>query len=102
MIGDLFGNIGAQQEQLKAKLDSIEFSESSQDGAITITATASKRILDISIHPEKLNPDDIEQLEDLLLITLNKVLDKAEEMASEQTQKLIQDMLPPGFGNMFG
>ena len=102
MIGDLFGNIGAQQEQLKAKLDGIELSETSQDGGISISLTASKRITDISIDPDKMDTGDTEQLEDVLLITLNNALEKAEAMAADETQKLIQDMLPPGFGNMFG
>lgn len=102
MIGDLFGNIGAQQEELKKKLDDIVINESSQNKAISITITAGKTIQDISIDPEKLDMSDHEQLEDLLLITLNQAMEKAEQLASAETQKLINDLLPPGFGNMFG
>jgi len=102
MIGDLFGNIGAQQEQLKEQLEQIEITESSQNGEIQIILTAAKTIQDISINPEKIELQDHEQLEDLLLITLNKAMEKADQLAGEETQKLINDMLPPGFGNMFG
>ena len=102
MIGDLFGNIGEQQEILKQQLDEINITHSSQNNAITILLTASKRITDINIDTEKLDVSDSEQLEDILLVTLNEAFDKAEAVAAEKTQEIVQDMLPPGFGSMFG
>lgn len=102
MIGDLFGNLGQQQEQIKQKLDSIEINASSQNNEIQLTITAGKTIRDISIDPSKLDMNDSDQLEDLLLITLNEAMEKADQLAAEETQKLINEMLPPGFGNLFG
>ena len=102
MIGDLFGNINEQQEQLKQQLEQIEITETSQNQEVTITISGAKNLRDISIDPEKIDANDLQQLEDLLLITLNNAMDKAEKLAAEETQKLIQDMLPPGLGNMFG
>jgi DNA-binding protein YbaB len=102
MIGDLLGNLGSRQEELKRKLDDIEITETSPDREITVVLTAGKTIRDVRIDPEKLSFSDIEQLEDLLLITLNQALEKAELKASEETRKLINDLLPPGFGNLFG
>jgi len=102
MIGDLFGNLGEQQEALKTQLDDIEISHQSQDESITLTVTASKKLTDISIDPEKIDLSDKEQLEDILLITLNEVFEIADAKAAELTQSLLNDMLPPGFGSMFG
>ena len=101
MIGDLFGNIGAQQEQLKQQLDEIELVYNSQDEAITIHLTASKKINDITIDKDKLDLSETEQLEDLLLITLNQAFEKADTIAAAETQKLIIEMLPHGFVDMF-
>jgi DNA-binding protein YbaB len=102
MIGDLFGNIGEQQEILKQQLDEIEIIHTSKDEIITINLTASRRITDISINKEKLDLSDTDQLEDILLITLNEAFEKADKISSEKTQEIVQDMLPPGFGSMFG
>ena len=102
MFGDLFGNIGEQQEILKQQLDEIEIIHTSKDEIITINLTASRRITDISINKEKLDLSDTDQLEDILLITLNEAFEKADKISSEKTQEIVQDMLPPGFGSMFG
>lgn len=102
MIEDLFGNIGQQQEQLKKQLDTIELTHGSNNGAVSVQLTASKKIRDISIDITKIKLDDSEQLEDILIVTLNEALDKADALAAEKTQHIISDMLPPGFGNMFG
>jgi DNA-binding protein YbaB len=102
MIGDLFGNIGQQQEKIKEKLDGIEINSASQNKEIQIIITAGKSIKDIKIDASAFDLDDAEQLEDLLLVTLNKAMEEADQIAAEETQKLISDMLPPGFGNLFG
>jgi nucleoid-associated protein EbfC len=44
---------------------------------------------------------DKEQLEDLLVVAINRALDEAGEKAAFETEKMMQDMLPPGFGDMF-
>ena len=102
MIGDLFGNIGEQQEALKKQLEEIIIEHQSPENEISIQINGSKSILDISIDPDKINLDDHEKLEDLLLITLNKAFEIADQKASEKTQELLNDMLPPGLGSMFG
>jgi DNA-binding protein YbaB len=45
---------------------------------------------------------DKEELEDLLLVAINRVLELAEEKAGVETQSLLKDMMPPGLGNLFG
>ena len=102
MIEDLFGNIGAQQEKLRRQLDEIEFHLESPDGAVRITLTAAKTIKDIRLDKEKLDPADLEQWEDILLVTLNQGLKQADEIAAKETQNIIGSMLPPGFGDFFG
>lgn len=102
MIEDLFGNIGAHQEKLKKRLQEIEFTVESPDGSISITLTAAKTIRDLRLKALNPGAEDVEQWEDLLLITLNQALDQADDIASKETSKLISSMLPPGFGNLFG
>lgn len=100
MFGDLMGNMEARKEEMKQKLDAMTIEE--QTGAVTIKANANKEILNISIDKSKLASDDMEELEDLLLICINRVIEKAGEKEAEEAQKMISDMMPPGLGNLFG
>jgi DNA-binding YbaB/EbfC family protein len=102
MFGDLFGNVQQQQEEMRRKLAGIIVEEVSGDGAITIKANANREIIDIAINKEKLDWDDTEQLQDLLLAAINRVLEKAQVKEQAEANKMIQDLLPPGMGGMFG
>lgn len=102
MFGNLMGDMEARKEEMKKKLDDMTMEEQSGDGAVTIKANANKEILNITIDKSKLASDDMEELEDLLLICVNRVLEKAGEKEAEEAQKMISDMMPPGLGNLFG
>lgn len=101
MFGDLFGNFEEKQKELKKLLADIKIDEyAGEDNAIHVTANANREIVNISIDKEKIDLSDAEQLEDLLLITINRALEKAAEAEAEESQRLMQDMLPPGLGNL--
>ena len=102
MFGDLMGNMEEKQAAMKAKLANIQVEAEAGDGAIKVSANANREILNISIDKSKLDWDDSEQLEDLLLVAINRVIERASAKEAEESQKLIQDMLPPGLGGMFG
>jgi len=97
---DIFGalqNMQQQMESSKKELDTIEVSAESGDGAVQIRMNANKKVLNISINPQVVNAADIEELEDLLLVALNRAADKAEAKATENMQKVAGNMMPPGF-----
>ncbi len=95
-----FSKLAAMQEQMQAskqKLDGIMVRGEAGNGAVKIEATANRRITNISINPSIVDPQDVEQLEDLLLTALNRVTEAAEQKAAEETSKMASSMLPPGF-----
>jgi len=105
MFGDLFGNVEQQQEALQKKLATIEITGDAGDGAIKVVANANQKILNIAIDKTKLDWEDTEEVEDLLLVAINRTLEKAAAKQGEESQKLIQNMMPPGMGglaDMFG
>ncbi|MEM6321811.1 MAG: YbaB/EbfC family nucleoid-associated protein [Bacteroidota bacterium] len=105
MFGDLFGNVEQQQKELQEKLSKIEVKGEAGDGAIQVTANANQKILNISIDKSKLDWEDSEEVEDLLLVAINRTLEKAMAKQGEESQKLLQNMMPPGMGglaDMFG
>ena len=40
-------------------------------------------------------------LEELLLLCVNRFIEKAIQVEAEESQKLMETMLPPGFGDLF-
>ncbi len=102
MFGDLFGNVKQQQEEMRKKLTGITVTADAGNGAVKVTANANREILDISIDKAKLDWDDVEQVQDLVLTAVNNALEKATIKEQAEAQKMLQQMIPPGMGGLFG
>jgi DNA-binding YbaB/EbfC family protein len=102
MFGNMFGDMEERQKALKEQLAQIKVSSDAADGAIKVEANATRTITNIQIDPAFLKDSDAEELEDLLMVAINRAIELAAETEAAETQKLIQDMLPPGMGNLFG
>ena len=102
MLGNLFGNIEEQQEALQLKLESIELESSVLDGAIIVKGNAKREILDIIIDNSKIDLTEVEQLQDLLVTAVNDLILMATEAEQAESQKLINDIMPPGLSGLFG
>ena len=102
MFGDMLGDLQQKQDELKAKLSTIEIKESLNDDAVVITANAAREIVNIELDDTKIDMTDKAEIEDLVLIAVNNALKKAAEKEAEMSQSLLSSMLPPGMENMFG
>ena len=100
MFGDLMGNMEERQKELKSKLAEMIVEAEAGDGAVKVTANANREIINISINKDALDWDDQEQIEDIVMVAVNRALEKAAVKEAEESQNLIKDMLPPGFGGM--
>jgi len=101
----MFGNMEEMQQQMKAKLAEITVEGEAGDGAIKVTSNAARQILNVSINKDLLDWEDQEQVEDLLMVAVNRALELAAEKEAAETQNMLKDMLPPGMGglsDMFG
>lgn len=84
MFGDMSGMMqkikDAQKkvEETKVRLNSVLVDETGADGNIKVTLTANREIKSISIDDALLA--DKEELEDFLIITLNKAIAKASQI----------------------
>ena len=107
MFGDLMGMMGklkeAQKkvEETKKRLDTVMVDESSTDGNIKVTITANREIKTIAIDEALLS--DKEQLEDYLILTLNKAIDKASKIQEAELGAVAKDGMPniPGMEGLF-
>ena len=85
-------NMQKMQEELEAK----EVEASVGGGAVTVKVNGKKEVLDITIKPEVVDPDDIEMLQDLVISAVNEALRKVDDMQSSQMGKLTGGMNIPG------
>ncbi|MCX2481897.1 YbaB/EbfC family nucleoid-associated protein [Pedobacter sp. MR2016-24] len=95
--------MAAQQkaDEIKKRLDTVSVFAEVEGGAIRITATANKAITAIEINDDFFKQADKEELEELLLTAINKVMLQADEVSATEMQAATKDMLG-GLGGMFG
>lgn len=107
MFGDLMGMMGKlkeTQEKVKAtkeKLNSVILEEKSSDNLLSVTITANRTIKAIAINDHLLK--DKEQLEDYLVLTLNKAIEKATEINEAELAAVAKEGMPdiPGMDSFF-
>ncbi len=98
MFGDLMGMMGKLKEtqkkveETKKRLDTVYVDEKSSDGLLKIVLTANREIKSISIDDELLA--DKEQLEDYLIITLNKAIAKATSINEAELAAVAKEGMP--------
>lgn len=95
--------MAAQQkaDEIKKRLDTVSVFAEVENGAIRITATANKTVTAIEINEDFFKQADKEELEELLLTAVNKVMLQAEEVSAQEMQAATQDLMG-GLGGMFG
>ncbi len=102
MFGDIMGKMQEAQQKMEAtkkRLDTILIDEILENGLIKITCTANKKIKNIIISQELM--DDKESVEDLIIVAINRALEKAEKI-SEIEMKGVANNVMPDIQNMFG
>lgn len=107
MFGDLMGMMGKLKEtqqkmdDTKKRLDTVLVDEQSNDGLLKVTLTANRQIKAITIDDSLL--EDKEQLEDYLVLVLNKAIDKATSVNEAEMAAVAKEGMPniPGM-DMFG
>ncbi len=103
MFGDMFSQMQQQQEALQQKLAAMRITEAN-DG-VSVTISAAREVIECKISAELMEAGDGEQIEDLLVITLNRALEKGAEIEQTEAAQLMSGMMPggmPDMGALFG
>lgn len=106
MFGDMMGMMNKLKEgqekveATKKRLNSVLVDEQSSDGLLKITITANREIKNVSIDDELLK--DKEQLEDYLVLTMNKAIEKATKIHEAEIGAAAKDGMPdiPGMNDI--
>lgn len=88
-------------EDTKKRLDTVLVDEQSSDGLLKVTLTANRAIKSITIDDALL--EDKEQLEDYIILVMNKAIEKAtktNEAEMEAVTKMDMPMIP-GMEDLF-
>ena len=83
-------------QKMQEELESKELEASVGGGAVTVKVNGKKEVLDITIKPEVVDPDDIEMLQDLVLSAVNQALKSVDDMQANQMSKVTGGMNIPG------
>ncbi len=98
MFGDMMTMMGKLKEtqrkveETKKRLDTVLIDEKSSDNKLKITLTANRTIKSISIDNELLN--NKEQLEDYLILTLNKAIERATSVNETELAAVAKEGMP--------
>ena len=88
-------------EETKKRLDTVLIDEQSSDSLLKVTVTANNKIKSITIDDTLL--EDKDQLEDYLILVMNKAIEKATAVNQAELDAVTKVDLPsiPGMEDMF-
>lgn len=98
MFGDMMGMMGKLKEtqkkveETKKRLDTVLVDQESNDGKLKVTLTANRTLKSIAIDDVLLQ--DKEQLEDYLILTLNKAIEKATSVNEAELAAVAKEGMP--------
>jgi len=92
----------AQQKagEVKQRLDAITVSGTAEGGKITVNANGNKVIQSVIIDDAFFKDADKEQLEELLVIAINKAMEQADNVSQSEMAAVTKEMFG-GLGGLF-
>lgn len=100
-----FGNIMLQakrmQGQIKTLQDQLElldFEGSAGGGLVKVTVDGRQKVKTIKIEREAINPDDLDELSDVITAAINMALTASHEHSQAEMKKITGGINLPGLG----
>ena len=85
-----------QMQQAQEALDQQVYEASAGGGMVSCKVSGKREVLELTIKPEAVDPDDVEMLQDLVLAAVNEGLRTASETTEREMGKLTGGMNLPG------
>ena len=77
-----------QMEEKQKAMENAEFTATAGGNAVSITVTGKRVVKNVTINPEVLDPDDVEDLQDLIMVAMNDVLKQIEDANNEAVSQM--------------
>ena len=81
-----------QKDMMNAKREIDETVFENTKSFVTVKAKGNKKIESIKIDIEKIEKDELEMVEDLILVTINELMDKIDDETERKMGKYTQGM----------
>lgn len=87
-----------QEQMMKAQeeLGSKTVEGTAGGGVVTVVVNGHKKVQQITIKPEAVDPEDVDMLQDLVIAAVNDALGKVDELANQDLGKYTGGMNIPG------
>ena len=99
-FGALFGDLQQKMQDMKDELERTHLEADSGDGRVRVVITGKKKVEEVHVDASLLQPENKEELEDLLVVALNRAQDRADAKAAEAMHGVTGGMLPGGLGGL--
>jgi hypothetical protein len=94
MFGDIIGKLKLAQQDTKNRLEQILLDGQADNGRVKVVVNANKVVKQISISQELFDEGDKEAVEELLQVALNKAIEKAEVVYTEEMKDVAKGVMP--------
>lgn len=87
-----------QKKMAKAQeeLHEMTFEATAGGGMVKVVANGKKEIVDVEIHEDVVDPDDVEMLQDLVLAATNDVIKQVDDKTNDTMGEFTKGMNMPG------
>jgi DNA-binding protein YbaB len=93
-FGGLFGDMQERLRQVKQQLEDARLEAEAGDGRVRVTVSGSKKLVAVSLDGSFDGAEGREELEDLLIVAVNRAMDRADAEAAKAMHGVTGGMLP--------
>lgn len=89
-----------QMEEAKKRLDSITVTGEAGGGDVSVRVNGNRKVTDVKVSDQLLEPSRKEELEDLLTVAFNRAIEQADKLNETEMASSARQFLPgglPGF-----
>ena len=74
--------------RMQEEMENKTYSATAGGGMVKAVVNGKHELVDLSINPEAVDPDDVEMLQDMIVAAVNEALRKAESSMAESMSKI--------------
>lgn len=88
----------ADMMKMQEELEKAEYSATAGGGVVTAVVNGKHELMNLSIEPDAVDPEDVEMLQDLIIAAVNEAFRQADTAANEGMSKLTGGLNLGGLG----
>jgi len=90
-------------EKMQEKLEETRLDGTAGGGMVKALVNGHGQLLELTISPEVVDPNDVGMLQDLVMMAVREALEKADELRTDEQKKLMPaNVNIPGLGGLLG